>query len=252
VSHAARSRPRHARGFTLLEVLVAVAILGLGLTAILSAQFSAVAGVKHARGLSGALGLGRCKMSEIEERLAREGFAELDEHDRGPCCEGGDESGYVCEWHIDKPVFPEPELGELDLDSTLDGTSLGALGQLGEGSEGSSATPPTTPSDLAGMLGGDLSEVASGGIGGVAALVMGLVYPDLKRLFEASTRRVTVIVRWREGSLDQDFELVQWLARPQLPPAEALAEGADGSAAAATGPHTPGPSTTPSPAGGTR
>ena len=66
-------RRARRRGFTLLEVLVAVAILGLGLTAILSAQFSAVSGVAHARHMSLAVGLARCKMSEIEQQLKVEG-----------------------------------------------------------------------------------------------------------------------------------------------------------------------------------
>ena len=58
--------PGEERGFTLLEVMVAVAILGLGLTAVLSAMFGSVKGVAHARGISVAVGLARCKMSEIE------------------------------------------------------------------------------------------------------------------------------------------------------------------------------------------
>ena len=48
-----------ARGFTLLEVMVAVAILGLGLTAILSAQTGVFASSAHARNLSVATGLAR-------------------------------------------------------------------------------------------------------------------------------------------------------------------------------------------------
>ena len=55
------------RGFTLLEVMVAVAILGLGLTAILSAQFSAVSATAHAKILSISTGLARCKMTELED-----------------------------------------------------------------------------------------------------------------------------------------------------------------------------------------
>src|SRR5262249_13241426 len=74
-----RDPERRARGFTLLEVMVAVAILGLGLTAILSAQAGAFASAAHARHVSVATGLARCKMSEVEEHLAGpEGYPELD------------------------------------------------------------------------------------------------------------------------------------------------------------------------------
>ena len=67
-------KPRQTRGFTLLEVMVATAILGLGLTAILSAQAGAFATAAHARNLSVATTLARCKMGEIEEHLYRDGI----------------------------------------------------------------------------------------------------------------------------------------------------------------------------------
>jgi len=53
---------------------------------------------------------------------------------------------------------------------------------------------------------------------GVAQLVMSLVYPDLKALFESSTRRITIIVGWHEGSSERDLTLVQWVTQPQPPP----------------------------------
>ena len=44
---------------------------------------------------------------------------------------------------------------------------------------------------------------------------MGLVYPGLKPMLEASIRRVTVTVKWREGQRDRDLEATQFLTRPQ-------------------------------------
>src|SRR5688572_21459536 len=75
------------RGFTLLEVLVAVAILGLGLTAILSAQTGLFASSSYAERVSFATGLARCKLSEIEIKLEKErSFSLTDIRDEGPCC----------------------------------------------------------------------------------------------------------------------------------------------------------------------
>src|SRR5689334_17693881 len=127
-----RSRRSLSRGFTLLEVMVAVAILGLGLTAILSAQAGAFATSKHARSISVATGLARCKMSEIEEHLQRDGFQELDESDSGPCCEGDESPDVRCSWKIEKPEFPPPKFGELNLDTDVGSGQLGALGQLSQ------------------------------------------------------------------------------------------------------------------------
>jgi hypothetical protein len=46
---------------------------------------------------------------------------------------------------------------------------------------------------------------------GIAALVMQIVYPDLKAIFEAGTRRVNVRVSWYEGKKEYSIELEQWV-----------------------------------------
>ena len=58
-----------ARGFTLLEVLVAVAILGLGLTMILSSQVGLFSSASRGEHLTVATNLARCKMAELEVDL---------------------------------------------------------------------------------------------------------------------------------------------------------------------------------------
>lgn len=215
---AAKAMPHErARGFTLLEVLVAVSILGLGLTAILSAQYSAVGGVSHARGLSIGVGLARCKMSELEARLATEGMGELDVREDGPCCEGSTDAAYTCEWRIEKPVFPA-ESAKLDLDADLDlGTDdLGAIGKLATADGEAPAIDPSAGlSGVTEALGG-AGDLAAGGVGGVASMVMGLVYPDLKLAFEAATRRVTVVVHWRDGQRPRSLDIVQWVTSPNM------------------------------------
>ena len=116
VERSMQSRPRN-RGFTLLEVMVATAILGMGLTAILSAQAGAFATAAHARNVSVATTLARCKMGEIEEHLYIDGVQELEEIESGVCCEGDETPNMKCSWKIEKPQFPEPKLGELNLDT---------------------------------------------------------------------------------------------------------------------------------------
>ncbi|HHH11158.1 MAG TPA: prepilin-type N-terminal cleavage/methylation domain-containing protein, partial [Sorangium sp.] len=209
-----RTPPR--RAFTLLEVMVAVAILGLSLTAILSAQFGAVKAVEHGRHMSVATGLARCRMSEIEIQLAVDGFQELDEVSQGPCCAGDDNPRMMCEWRIEKPTFPEPQYGQLDLDSSLGGDG-NALGKLAQGAKDGSLDGAKNLGDVANVLGGQegVDDLAAGGVGGVASMVMGMVYPDLKAIFEASTRRVTVSVVWQEGGSDYDLTVVQWVTKPQ-------------------------------------
>lgn len=214
------------RGFTLLEVMVSIAILGLGLTAILSAQAGAFANAALARRISVATGLARCKMTELEEHLMRDGFQELDENDLGPCCEGDETPGMRCSWKIEKPQLPEPKYGQLDLDTDIGSSDLGALGELGKGAEGAAALGPDAKlGDMAQSLasaqgGAGDAAGAAGAASGMLGMLMEMVYPDIKSLFEASTRRVTVKITWTQGSGEQSIEIVQWFAIPQkgIPP----------------------------------
>jgi general secretion pathway protein I len=207
---------RARRGFTLLEVMVAVAILGLGLTAILSAQAGAFATSKQARSISVATGLARCKMSELEEHLARDGFQELDETDNGPCCEGDETPNVRCSWKIEKPEFPPPKFGELDLDTDIGSSQMGPLGALQDVESGkTSFSGDAGVGEIAQTLAGGGDPSVAGMAGGMTQMAMELVYPDLKSLFEASSRRVTVTITWTEGIKEYGFDLVQWYTSPQ-------------------------------------
>lgn len=213
-----RSTARGAvRAFTLLEVMVAVAILGLGLVTILTAQTGLFSSAKRAAHLSTAVGLARCKMSEVEEKLLRDGFSITDEQEEGPCCED-EESELRCKWTIATVMLPEL--------SASAGADAGAA---------PSAEPASSPLDalsaakdelasgdtqgafsgLADMMGGAASGGPSMGAGALAPLAMGLIYPNLKTVLEASIRKVTVQVLWSEGSIERDLTVTQYITNPQ-------------------------------------
>jgi general secretion pathway protein I len=199
-----------ARGFTLLEVLVAIAILGLGLTVILSSQAGLFSSATRGEHLTVASNLLRCKMSEVELDLLQKGFPLTDENDDGECCDDG-EDGYSCSWKIERvelPPLPESSLtGDAGLD---DSAGLGPLGALasGVGTPGSSLGENATPGSV-------MEQLGSTGTSGMGGMVMGLVYPSLKPMLEASIRRLTVKVTWKEGQRERDLEVTQFLTRPQ-------------------------------------
>jgi general secretion pathway protein I len=208
------------RGFTLLEVMVAVAILGLGLTAIFAAQAGSFASVGHARNVSEATGLVRCKMSELETDLETNGFQLTDVIEQGGCCEGDDNARMTCSWRVERPEFPEANFGELDLDADLNlgskgGPSFipglgGASAPGGMGFLGAGARDMPKSGDI-----GDVADTFAGGadsmLDGLSSMIMSVVYPDLKTLFEAGVRRVTVTITWHEGSRDHSIEITQWV-----------------------------------------
>jgi len=62
------------------------------------------------------------------------------------------------------------------------------------------------------------------------------VYPSLKPVLEAAIRRITVVIRWKEGAFDRNFTLTQYVTNPSRAGlAAAMADAgvfADGGAAA--------------------
>jgi prepilin-type N-terminal cleavage/methylation domain-containing protein len=182
------------RGFTLLEVLVAVSILGLGLTVILSSQASLLATSNKAEKLSLAVSLLRCRMSETELELIRKGYPLVDESHEGDCCmDGESDNGFSCSWKIERVKLPEASLGAIDqlTELTADGG-------------------PAAAAEL-GALGSDMGGLAAA----IGPMAMGMVYPQLKPMLEASIRKVTVTISWKEGKLDRKLDLVQFVTDPQ-------------------------------------
>ena len=92
----------------------------------------------------------------------------------------------------------------------------------------------TNPSGLVGDggvsgLAGALSGSAMGGTAALTPLLMGFVYPQLKPMLEASIRKVTVKVEWREGLRGRDIEVVQYVTNPmKVAPAAGLGSAMPG------------------------
>ena len=109
-------RPKLRRGFTLLEVMVAIAILSIALSAVFSAEAGAVRMAARARKLGWASMLVRCKMGEIEEQIAKEGFPAVFDEGEDNCCTDAEIDGFTCKWEIEPVTMPdqmfEPEEGE--------------------------------------------------------------------------------------------------------------------------------------------
>lgn len=221
------------RGFSLLEVMVAIAILGLTLTVILSAQGGLAASNRSAANMGQASAMARCKMTEIEENLLKLGYPLLDQIDTEvACCDGEKSEVFTCDVKVEK----------IELPNFQSGNSLGDGGALV--GPGASASPLGT--NAAGGPGLDLNvdgglqalgtqvagQFGAGGSGaqGLVSMVMGIVYPAMKPMYEASIRRVSVTVRWKEGPNARELPIVQYLTRPQQSGFASGVTGADGGA----------------------
>lgn len=206
---------KRKRGFSLLEVMVAVAILSVALTSIFSAEAGAIHMAARSRRITTASLLARCKMGEIEEEITRMGLPAVGDQGRDGCCEDGEVEGFECEWKVERIVLPEaaPTGGDSQGES-----AGGALGNLLGNSAGQGANPD--PNSM--TSGGGMDAIMAGAMGGgdslIASATMSFIYPVLKPTLEEQIRRATVTVRWHEGEGDQSFDVMQFLvAEPRTP-----------------------------------
>ncbi len=196
------------RGFTLLEVMIAVAILGLSLTAIFSSEVGAANVAARARRQNVAATLARCKMGEIEEVVAIEGLPALEKKDTDSCCEHAPVEGFECEWLVERIILPE--LGaQDDEDEDEDEDPLE-----------SSNRRLTEAYDEVNSQGGTPQEVIAGQAGNLATLALQLGFPILKPFLEEQVRRATVTVRWKEGPKERGFDVTQYLVSDQPAPVD--------------------------------
>ena len=197
------------RGFTLLEVMIAVAILGLSLTAIFSSEVGAANVAARARRQNVAATLARCKMGEIEEVIAIEGLPALEKKDTDACCEHAPVEGFECDWLIERIILPElgatgDEEGDEDVDESLTRRANEKLDEV--------QAAETT------------QQVLAGESGNLAMLALELGFPILKPFLEEQVRRATVTVRWKEGPKERGFDVIQYLVSEQPAPVDETAE----------------------------
>src|SRR5207237_3482631 len=104
---------------------------------ILSAQAGLYAGGGYGQHTSVAIGLARCRMTEIEERLLKLGYPEADTTDDGACCEDDSRPDMRCTWKVERVELPQAKAPDL--------APAGSAGPLGLGSSGFSSSGSGSP-----------------------------------------------------------------------------------------------------------
>jgi len=186
-------------GFTLIEVMVAIAILAISLTAIFASEAGAIQAGSRARMTTTATFHARCKMGEVLEQVASEGLPAIDDEVRDDCCDGAEMEGFTCVTNIDRIVLPD-DFGA-DQGGEAGDDPLAAL--TGGGDDPAAA----------------IDSVLGGGVdtGGFGDLAMSLALPVIKPAIEEQVRRATVHVKWRIGNRDREQTVTRFLVAEQPP-----------------------------------
>jgi general secretion pathway protein I len=202
------------RGFTIIEIMVAVLLLSSSLVAIFAAQFAAVATTSYARNITQATQLARCKMNELELLFIEDGFQEGNVSETGECCEfleGDVPDSFKCEWIIETVTFPDMT-DSMSESADDDGSGEGGTGLMSQITGGNEAL---------GSAMGDQSfdDMADMGMDMISSLM-----PMITGLLEQAIRRVTIKVSWQEGTVEKDFELMQYVTHPSQGPLKLMQE----------------------------
>ncbi|HTO95415.1 MAG TPA: prepilin-type N-terminal cleavage/methylation domain-containing protein [Myxococcales bacterium] len=185
------------RGFTLLEVMISLAILAISLVALSGLNGGAVAMHAYGRKATEATLLLRGKMLDVEEDLQKNGFSDFDDEKHGDFTDDN-AAGYTWSAEILKP--------DVRLDPAQLMNLIGASGQ-GQSGQAKASNLAGAASALAGSLLGGASgpQPAAGGsalgsmLGGPLGGVMQTQATTFIETLKKSVREIRLTVSWADG-----------------------------------------------------
>ncbi len=193
-STSAASRPalraNRGSGFTLLEVMVALAILAAGLLAVSELVGGALRNGVRAAHLETATLLARAKLAEVEDGFERKGFRDFDQEDQGTFEKEGHPE---VRWKV-HAVKPQVDLGPERILQLLSGSS-----------------------DLAALLGKQAGDAQGGPSGGqqitdprqgLMSAILNQQLTVIGEQIKKGVREVRLTVSWPEGKTDGTFTVV--------------------------------------------
>ena len=211
-------RSSYRAGFTLVEVMLALAVLGLGLTLLVKSLASNVANAGEAQMMGVVAELARGKMYDVEELLRKDGFQETDQSSNGDFSEEG-WPGLTWEAKVEIPEIPT--LAALQaMQQGQDGAGSGSGSGAGSGSGSAAAGTSNDPmaafesTGLGGMLSmfggfGGMGDMAGGEGAGdqMGAAFIQQYFDMVQQVFKASIRKVTLTVHYQNAGEKRDFAM---------------------------------------------
>jgi general secretion pathway protein I len=171
-----------SRAFSLLEVMVALAILAVGLVSLLQVQSRSAQLAIEAREMSVATMLARSKLYDCQHDLLKKGFS-IGDYD----ADGNfDDEGYPKIFWECHGYAPEMPTGDGVGDASSAASMFGGAGATSSGASGSSAAPPGSEMSM-GMLAPVIQQMAS--------------------VMKDSIRELVIVVRWGEGDERQELRV---------------------------------------------
>lgn len=184
-------RRSREKGFSLLEIMIAMTILSGALTWIVVGMARNITAENHAKLITSATFLARSKMNDLEDDLYEKGFSDFEKELTGTF----EDKGFArFSWRV---VVDKVELPSTDQVQSL----LGKAGDAKAAADGKDPTKTDTTTSQGPMN----SSVAA--MSGQFGLV--------KDVLEGGIRRLSVQILWKEGSKPYDVTVVAFYTDPR-------------------------------------
>jgi general secretion pathway protein I len=222
----ARSARAAAAGFTLMEVMFGLALLGLGLTVLIKSAAGNIFNAQQAHMMGIVTDLARGKMYDIEEKLLHDGFSDTEQHedDQAFTDEGWPSIHYSYKVElVELPSFDQ--LQALVAGNGSGATGSGSAAKSGSGKGGAAESDQDGQGGQGGfensMLGGMLAQFGGFGGGGgkgsadinatIGASFIQGQYTMFQQILKVTIRKITLTVNWQVMGSDRDMKVVQFL-----------------------------------------
>jgi general secretion pathway protein I len=223
---------KRVRGFTLLEVMLALALLGVSLTVLIKSAAGSIFGAEESHMMGVATDLARGKMYDIEEILLKDGFSDTDQSQTD--WKGFEEEGWpniYYKFEVIQVQFPNWDdlqamaQGKTKAMGSAAGSGLGSSSAgagLGSGfGSGLGSTDPLNSfqnSALGGMMG--MMGMLGGGskgtdiAGAQGASLIQSQYDMFQQILKVTVRKVKLTVKWQVLGRDRDMVVIAFFTDP--------------------------------------
>lgn len=191
---------RDPRGFTLLEMMIAMAILAGALTWLVEGMTNNIRAENHAKMITTATFLARGKMIDFEDELYDKGFGEFDQEQTGTFEDKGFQR-FAWKVIVDKVELPNAEQMQ---------TVLTKAQQAKQEAQGEATDQPQTPLSMLGAGQNGQNGSSGGNPLSAGAGMLGSQFGLIKGVLEQGIRRATVEVSWTEGKRPEKVSVVAY------------------------------------------
>jgi general secretion pathway protein I len=192
-----------SRGFTLLEVMISLAILAVALVAISDLNGGAVAMHAYSRRATEASLLLKGKMLDLEDDLQKNGFSDFNDEKHGDFSEDGSPD-YAWSAEILKPDVQLDPAQLLNLLGAGQGKGQGTANIAGA-AQSLAASMGGAQNALQGLSGGAGAQLLASPMGGMFQNQMTTFIETLKK----SVREIRLSVSWQDGKERRDVAASQ-------------------------------------------